>query len=162
MLAYSRMGWLTMVELQVKGLMELRAKLGKVKFSEVFTPIMTAATVAAKGKIAKYPPSSAANSSGQKRWYERGYGSKWRVKDGSIHGRKTSQMLGKSWTTKVEDGGMRGIVGTKVTYAPWVQDRNRQASYHRRRGWVTVQDVAEKYGAEIVAKLERAIKALLG
>lgn len=43
----------------------------------------------------------------------------------------------------VEGGQIVGYVGTRVKYAPYVIDRERQAWFHRRNGWWTLQDVVE-------------------
>lgn len=150
-----------MASLTIRGLTELRSKLGDANASTLLYPIMTAAALEAQGKLTKYPPSSEANMPFQRRWYERNWGTKWLTKEGATHGKKTSQMLGKSWTTTVNPASAwRATVGTIVTYGPAVQDRDHQASFHKRRGWVTVQDVAEQYGPEIVRKIEAAIARL--
>lgn len=103
-----------------------------------------AATLYVKGKISPYPPATAANAQHYPgTWYERGYGPRWMRKDGSIHGRKTSETLGRKWATRTQDDGLTGIVGNKASYGPYVQDRDFQARFHGARGWKTVQDVAE-------------------
>jgi hypothetical protein len=79
-------------------------------------------------------------------WYERGRGPRWVRKDGTVRGKDTSEVLGRSWTTEVR--GMfteiRGIAGTRASYAPAVQDEDEQAAYHGARGWPTVQGVFRK------------------
>jgi hypothetical protein len=49
-------------------------------------------------------------------------------------------------------GEVRGYVGTKVKYAHWVIDRDRQAWFHRQRGWWTLQDVIEDNQDRIVVE----------
>jgi len=62
-----------------------------------------------------------------RRWYERGYGPRWRVKSGAVHGRKTSQMLGGAGPSG--RWGDERVVGNNVSYAPFVQDEgDRRAS----------------------------------
>lgn len=102
---------------------------------------LRAAALHVKGKIAKYPPKTIANSPSEMRWYERNYGPRWRRKDGSIGGRKTSESLGKKWTDTTENSGLTVIVGNNVSYAPYVQDEEKQASFHKARGWKTAQGV---------------------
>lgn len=75
-----------------------------------------------------------------------------------------SEVLGKSWTTKVSpiSGGVRGTIGTRASYAPFVQDKIKQASLHAARGWPTVQEVLGK-NAERIAKLfQAALRRILG
>jgi hypothetical protein len=115
-----------------------------------------------RGDIAQYPPSSAANNPpgvDGYAWYERGYGTR------TVTGRgyPTSEALGRSWTTKVERGG-RGIlgrVGTRVSYARYVQDRTRQARWHAARGWRTVQDVVADKSDDVRKLFAQAIRKIL-
>lgn len=67
--------------------------------------------------------------------------------------------LKKGWTTKVS--GLRGIVGNEVLYAPYVQDEPRQAWFHKRTGWTTMQAVAEKNKPRIVQIIEAAVAKVL-
>lgn len=46
-----------------------------------------------------------------------------------------SQRLGPSWTVASE--GSEVFVGTKVTYAPYVQDADHQQPFHADTGWRT-------------------------
>lgn len=102
-----------------------------------------------RGNIAEYPAATAANAppgiNGYS-WYERGFGTK------TVTGRKypTSEMLGRSWTTKVSGvGPWEGRVGTTASYAPFVQDKDKQARVHRGR-WTTVQDSLKDNRARVV------------
>ena len=54
-----------------------------------------------------------------------------------------SKALGRSWTVDYKNGGFTAIVGNDASYGPLVQDRDRQAQYHKTTGWVTAQDVEE-------------------
>lgn len=53
-----------------------------------------------------------------------------------------SQRLGPSWATESR-GRMNAAVGTRVTYAPWVQDVRRQIPGHRLTGWITDAEAIE-------------------
>lgn len=151
-----------MTTLTITGMKELQDKLGNLEASKLLKPLLTMAASDVKSKLATYPPSGDANIPYQRRWYERGWGSKWMRADGSVGGNKTSEMLGRSWTTEVNETGTRASVGTKVTYAQYVQDADFQAYYHGARGWKTVQDIAEDYGPELVSAIEAEITRLLG
>ena len=132
------------VSVEVKGLDELERKIGGLATLRTVRVGLKAGAVHVKGKADDYPPSTIANSPGNPkgRWYERGYGPRWMTRQG-VHGRKTSQTLGRKWTMAERNNGMTFIIGNNVTYGPYVQDREKQAWFHRQRGWRTVQDVAE-------------------
>ena len=120
-----------------------------------FRPAIAAATKAiafeVQGNIAPYPPSTAGNSPSNPsgRWYERGYGPRWRTKSG-IHGRPTSQTLGRrfgllgslpatgkgGWALAAR-GPMGHVLGNSATYAGLVHGKDRQTMVHARHGWVT-------------------------
>ena len=68
---------------------------------------------------------------------------------------KGSEDLGHSWTVRSGKGGLEWKVGNDSSYGPLVQDRDRQARYHRDTGWITTQKVAEDEAdtaSEIVKK----------
>lgn len=105
-----------------------------------FRPAIAAATKAialeVQGAIAPYPPSTIANSPGNPsgRWYERGYGPRWRTAAG-VNGRKTSQTLGRRWAVKQRGTG--ATVGNSATYAPFLHSKERQVRWAGTRGWQT-------------------------
>ena len=91
--------------------------------------------------VAEYPAATGAKvPSGPDgyRWYERGFGSR------TVTGRAyaTSEALGRSWTMKVKQTARmtRGVIGTNVSYAEYVQGK-KQAGSHGARGWKTVEQV---------------------
>jgi hypothetical protein len=136
--------------IQIRGLDRIQ---GKLKDLEAMRPVKAALKAAGlhiKGKVNVYPPASEANRPRKGGWYERGYGPRWYG-----GGKKTSQTLGRKWTIGERDGGMTVIVGNNVSYGPFVQDRDVQAWFHKKRGWKTIQDVAEQeadFVAEFVGK----------
>ena len=107
-----------------------------------------------KATISVYPPASEANMPNH-RWYERGYGPRWSRKDGSWGGRKTSEMLNRSWGIGRKTWG--AIVGSRATYSPVVHHHEEQASFHKARGWVTDKQAVDKLLAS--GKVDRAVKA---
>lgn len=73
-----------------------------------------------------------------------------------------SQRLGPSWATA--NRGQDAIVGTRVTYAPWVQSEESQQPMHKATGWVTDKQaidqakqerVAERVWDQVVGKWDR-------
>lgn len=69
-----------------------------------------------------------------------------------------SEKLGQSWTVSTENNGWVGIVGTSVSYAPLVQDRDEQASYHNITGWKTTYGITQLYGHEAVDFVQEALR----
>ncbi len=127
-------------------------------------PALRAATILLHGHIADSADETEANvPPGIKgRWYERGFGT--RTLTGKAY--PTSEMLGRSWTTAVSgQGPWEGRVGTTASYAPFVQDKERQASTHRGR-WGTIQDTVKEKRAQvldlILSGIRRAIALVRG
>jgi hypothetical protein len=89
--------------IEIRGLDEVLKRLKNVRDLTGVKAALKAGALHVQGKINKYPPETAANDSSLPRWYERNYGPRWRRKDGSVGGRKTSQMLSKSWTIESRD-----------------------------------------------------------
>jgi hypothetical protein len=112
---------------------ELVKALGTDLRTKVIQPAAYAWAQQTKRILVAYPDQAAPTN--PNRWYQRGYGPKWRRKDGSIGGRKTSQMLNRRWSVVRETWG--ALVGNPVTYAHWVHSSKEQAAIHRRNNWKT-------------------------
>lgn len=129
---------------------------------------MSAVVALVRGDIAQYPPESEANKPGRVRevngrsirlgHYVRGSG--WVTPGGRRL--ENSEALGRRWTDKVTQGGQVGEVGNNASYVRWVQDEDKQAGFHKARGWSTVQEVIERRRVAIRTILLQPIKALLG
>ena len=141
---------------QIIGDKELQAKLRKLSDLSFLRPAIKAAGVHIHGKVSEYPPSTNANSPANRRWYERGWGSKWRRSDGSIGGRQSSEDLGPSWTSKVETN-TRAVVGNDASYAKWVQGGDTQASAMKRIGWKTTDTVVKEESDEVLKEIQKAV-----
>jgi len=127
---------------RLEGLDELLSKLDAAQRRDVLRSVVGVVAVRAKRMLARYPPSSEANNPANKRWYERGYGSRYRRNDGRVTGRRTSQTLGRKWAVQMTSA-TRAVVGNNAAYARYVQgNRQEQAKIHKRRGWVNTGDVA--------------------
>ena len=147
---------------EIQGLDKLVTRLSRVASAQYMTGTMQAATEILRTDIAEYPPMTDANSPTRKRWYERGYGPRWQLVSGGIGGRRTSETLGRRWTTRVADGGMTGIVGNNASYAPVVQSARQQSRVMARIGWKTDEEVARKQTPRIVQLFKTAIERALG
>ena len=106
-----------------------------------FRIAMRVAGEVVRSGVAQYPAATGANMPpglDGYRWYERGFGTR------TVTGRAyaTSEALGRSWAVKVSQTARmtRGVIGTAVSYAEWVQGK-LQAGFHRARGWKTMERV---------------------
>jgi len=140
----------------IEGLDELLRKLKNLQEMKLVKAALKASGADIQGIMVVYPPATAANSPSGDHWYERGYGSRWRRRDGSIGGRRTSEMLNRKWTIREELGGMQVVVGNNVTYGHWVQG-DEQTWFHRAHGWKTTKDVVEKETPKIMNFIKDAI-----
>ena len=124
------------LEFEVNGADALIAKLGR--FPGVIPAVTRAVAESLRSILATYPGPVAKpiqwTSPKQRAWYigerrRQGLGPYRRQSD------PWSQRLGPSWAT--ENRGQDAAVGTRVTYAPWVQSAALQQPMHRNTGWVT-------------------------
>jgi hypothetical protein len=134
----------------IRGMSKLLRKLNSLRELRGAKRGLRAGAVHIKGKIAIYANSSEANTPNQRRWYERGYGPKWLRKDGSMGSRKTSETLGRKWTTESRNNGLTQVVGNNVSYAPYVQSEENQAGFHKARGWKTDVQVIDEEGPRVL------------
>ncbi len=156
---------MTTVTIQIEGLDAVVNKINTIEQFQGLETAMLAVGTHVKGKIDKYPQSTEANeprsfvSGGKNSWYERGYGPRWARKDGSVGGRKTSKDMGRQWGVKASHAQV--IIGNNVAYAPFVHDEDEQASFHKRRGWKTIQQVAKEEEPTVRRFIEDYIAKLL-
>lgn len=151
------------LNIQVRGVDQLVLKLGRLVAFTNLRPAMTESLNKVWGDLAKYPhrPTSGTfagfKSEKQRRWFFAA------LREGLIEVpyRRTGT-LGRSWTMRIDStmDGIEGRIGTNIVYAPWVQDRDRQAAIHQGR-WQTAQDVLEKLKDWIVRRFNSQIKRLL-
>jgi len=129
----------------ISGLANTQLLLKRMAYSGSIQAITTAVAQELKAEIAPYPPLSEANDPSRARWYERGFGTRYRLADGGIGGKRTSQNLKTRWGVK-NTGQGRMLVNT-ATYAPYVHSAQYQAGFHKKRGWRTFEDAMEKLTA---------------
>jgi len=152
------------VTFKLEGLDKLLAKLKTLEDLKFLKAVMLAAGETIKKHIATYPAASEANSPRGPglSWYQRGQGTHYQKVGGGESIYKTSETLGRSWTTTVKDNGLTVEVGAHAIYAKFVQDREEQTWFHKARGWLTTDDVIEQDGPKITEQLRDAIEAKLG
>ena len=102
--------------------------------------------------LADYPPEGAWNrppgTRGDNRWYERGYGSRWKRKDGTIGGINNSQQFNKSWRDNIEPEKGTAEVYTEVTYAPFLMVREQRVNWASAHGWRTTDNIIDEFVPE--------------
>jgi hypothetical protein len=147
--------------IETNGLEAITRKLDALGRPDAFRIPMTQAVQFVHRGVAKYPPSSSANSpKTHGGWYERGFGTKYRRRDGTITGRQTSETLGRRWTTDVTPSGRLGRIGNNASYAVYVQGE-KQARWHKQRGWVNAPEWVEEHSRDIVRFFEAHYQKLL-
>ena len=141
------------VTIQIKGIDELIRKLGRAEGVKHLRPPMQRSVYRLQGRVAQYP----AQKPGSR--YVRGQGMA-NAQGVVLH--KTSENLGKRWTSKVEQGAgsITGRVGNNVSYAPLVQSYRFQARIHRGL-WQTDRYVMDTEHRTIVRDFESAISGAL-
>lgn len=141
-----------MIEFTVEGLDELIARLG-VDLKPAFRAATFAVGEQLRGKLAVYPKGSNQpvkwSSLKQRRFYHA-----MRQKAGlplqyTRQSDPMSQRLGASWTT-AHHGDTDAVVGTRATYAKWVQSAESQWQQHTATGWVTDKAAIEQLQADNV------------
>lgn len=92
------------------------------------------------------------------RWYQRGYGPRWKRKDGSTGGYKTSEQLGQQWRQQVAADSV--TIENLASYAPFVHGKE-QAGFHGDRGWRKLTETAREMIPRIVAGIEAQIRRII-
>jgi phage gpG-like protein len=145
------------VTINKKDLAAIARKLESLDDPKVFRRPMTQSVQHLQRKLAKQPPKAAGAFSamatpGQRRAY-------WaKVSAGDItHGSggyRRSGILRQGWTTEVTNGGRRGVVGTNVPYAVYVQGPQQQP-FHAASNYPTTEKVAEEEADTVVGFFEK-------
>ena len=145
----------------IKGMDKLLRKLDTIEKMKGVKRGLKAGALHVKGKIAKYPPSTIANTPGNPtgRWYERGYGPRWlRKRSGTVGGRKTSETLGRRWTIGERNAGFTQVIGNNASYNIYVHSAEKQAKFHGDRGWLTDEQVIEQEGNQVLEFIQNEVE----
>ena len=150
---------MTTATIDIKGIPELQRKLGRIASMRYMQTALKLVGDTVAAKAGKYPPASSANTpqpnTAGAKWYERGFGQKWAnvgTRGGSY--RRTSEVLSKRWYVRSWPTFV-GIANT-ASYARYVHGY-KQPSFHRGRGWLRLDKVAEDELPNIVKTLQRQI-----
>ena len=143
----------------IKGMDELVRKLDTIAKLKGAKRGLKAGAEHIEGTIKEEAPKSEANvAKAHGRWYERGWGSKYRRLDGAVTGKKTSETLSKQWSTKSRDSGLTRIVGNDASYNVYVHSEKEQAKIHGKRGWKTDEQVLKSEGDEVLRFIQREVE----
>lgn len=147
--------------LRIEGLADLLKKIDTLAQLRQVQGAIRAAALHVKGKVAVYPPETAANKPGRTDrrgrpmgWYERGAG--WHSASGKLYAR--SETLGRKWTIKTENAGLTAVIGNNASYARYVQDADLQARFMAAYGWRTAQDVLEQESDLVTRYVREAVE----
>jgi hypothetical protein len=124
----------------IKGMDELVRKLDTFAKLKGAKRGLKAGAVHVMGTIKPYPPLTL------------------RKRSGTVGGRKTSETLGRRWTTRGRDAGLTQLIGNNASYAPYVHDEEEQAGFHGRRGWKTDEQVLKSEGDEVLQFIQREVE----
>lgn len=154
------------ITIEVEGLAPVQAKL--VRLMDVGAtcgPALLLGGIELRDWVVQYPPKSEANRPRARGgWYERGTGSKYARRDGSVRVVKRSEMLNRQWVTthSFTPNAAEVVIGNDASYVKYVHDERSQAKFHAARGWRTAQAGIRKFEAKIVRRVSDAISRAIG
>ena len=145
----------------IEGLDRLARKLQRIGGNAILRKPMQKSVLHMHRVIAKYPPSTIANTPANfavvGSYYKRGTGTV--LPSGHID--RTSERLGSGWTTRVLNDNTRGEIGNNTTYGKWVQSGEDQTSIHRLTGWLTDDDAIENQSRTVLGFFQVAYREAL-
>ena len=136
-------------------------RLGTAQMQTILRRPMEASLLSLESELTDYPGKStgkmAFKTAKQRRYFF------WALANGviTVPYVRTGK-LGQSWTWRIENtaSGLRGTVGTNMSYAQWVQAQGTQARIHRGN-WLTDYGAVERKRDEIGRRFRDAIRAAL-
>ena len=149
------------IEINDSAVSKLFNRLDHASVMQVLRPPMEASLTSLYNDLTDYPPPSTGpmrfKTAKQRRYFF------WALSNGVIQVPYVrTGKLGQSWNTRVTEtgSGLRGQVGTNMSYARWVQSAESQARIHQGN-WLTDEQAFGKRRDEIVTRFRRAIRAAL-
>ena len=154
------------ITIEVEGLAPLQAKLVRLlDVGATCGPALLLGGIELRDWTAQYPPKSEANTpKARGGWYERGTGSKYIRRDGSMRVVKASEMLNRQVG---DDAQLYAVIcrsrdRQRRELRGYVHDEQSQAKFHAARGWRTAQAGIRKFEAKIVRRVSDAISRAIG
>jgi hypothetical protein len=156
------------IKVDLKGIKEVEEVLKEAGSLKPFKLGLKEGAIHLKGKFASYPkvsrrPQPFAGQTDEERDASR-RGFFYHLNKGNIEvpyrrGMSPgSKRLGQSWTVQEKSGGLQQVIGTAVSYAKLVQDKEEQTAYHKVTGWKTVQQTIKEETKKVVATINEAIE----
>ena len=159
-----------------KELRDLAAAFESLDMGRAIERVIPLAGKMVQSKMASPPAETDANRPGPypKKWYQRGFGSRYAKKSGGTGGQNTSERLQFSWRTDIIKPLEAHVftkspqTGAEVNYVELVQSEESQTGTHKEHGWQTDEAVARDVEGSaaldkvIGAEIERELRSKLG
>jgi len=155
------------LKIHVEGAKEIADRLERLQRMKRVQGAIKSGTIELKGRIAKAPPvvrqsnPMLRGSSAKSERMRRGFFARLNageIEVPYIRGKSPgSQKLEQSWAIRYYNSGWTAEIGTNVSYARYVQDRDRQYWMHAYTGWITAQTVVDVYGPKIEYYIRNAL-----
>jgi len=150
----------------ITGDRELRRKLQKLADPTQIVPALKEGAQHIKSKIQKYPDGNQHRPQPFKTAKQRRFFF-WALRQGIIEvPYRRGQSPGsedhqQSWTVKGMKGGLQQMIGSDTSYGPLLQDKQRQASYHRQTGWKTTDEIVEEEEEKVLNQIKKRVDEIL-
>ena len=151
------------IVVEVRGIEELQARLGRALSQAVLRAAMTRATALVQQRLAVYPPQAHRGLGGFKSDKQRRFFFA-ALREGRIEVPYVrTGTLGRRWTTEIAGEGddLVGTVGNQTSYGPYVMDRDLQAPMHQGV-WPVAQEMAEQAAGDVLGIFQQAVQGALG
>lgn len=111
-------------------------------------------------RVAPYPTQRPPRNTN--RWYERGFGYRYRTRSGEVRGNKTSETMNRRWD--VQSQGLGAVAQNLASYSGWVHTAAYQTKIHAQTGWRIDEAVVSEMQRDgtLVRHIETAIRNGLG
>ena len=151
--------------IEIRGLKELQSKLEALEPRQYMTNVMGECLEEIRVDIARAPAPSHSPviwaSDKQRRWW---FAARRKDELSPRYTRESDPWSGRlldRWTTRVEQDGLQGVVGSAVPYGPFVQDESMQTAQHKATGWRTIQEVAKSQSSKVIGRIQEAVRKIL-
>ena len=161
---------MTNITLRVSGIDGVRRWLDPKRINRAMQRAIRQIAIAGRAIVAQYPTAGPWNAPKPYpgRWYQRGFGTRYRTKAGLLRGRNTSQNLQKSWTWQ-RRGPMSASIFTKkqgggeVDYAQYLHLPGKRVDWAAAHGWRTLDEIGDEIAAKVVDRaVDKALKEAFG
>ena len=156
---------MTEARIRIEGIEPLLKKITTLRQLRPVRAAIRSSALYVKGRVARYPPQRHGPQPFETDRQRRGFFAKLRSGEIEVPYRRGispgSQALGRSWSIGYRKSGLRAVLTNRAGYGPLVQDREKQAAYHKATGWPTTQGVMEAEEATVVEVVRRALQRVI-